>query len=126
MEVKDYCKGAAKITDNGSQAPTRARYKAAIAEFDLLWETRAATQCPDRMRQLLIVIEAFEEALNTKINLKARRVLSTEAALLRSPVQKPQFNDERPLSANTTVRNGWAVQFVVETTSGSGFGKPQG
>lgn len=35
-------------------------YQAAVAEFDRLWETRSGCRQPERMRQLLKVIEAVE------------------------------------------------------------------
>ena len=35
-------------------------YHGAVAEFDRLWETGAARSEPERMRQLLQVIDAFE------------------------------------------------------------------
>lgn len=37
-------------------------YRAAVTEFDRLWETGAAGRQPERMRQLLQVIDAFEGA----------------------------------------------------------------
>ncbi|MFC5458931.1 hypothetical protein [Massilia niabensis] len=37
-------------------------YQAAVAEFDRLWETGAACREPERMRQLLQVIDAVEGA----------------------------------------------------------------
>jgi hypothetical protein len=38
----------------------RARYRAALVEFDRLWESGASRQQPERMKQLLGSIEAFE------------------------------------------------------------------
>ena len=35
-------------------------YRSAVAEFDQLWETCAACRQPERMRQLLQVIDAVE------------------------------------------------------------------
>jgi hypothetical protein len=37
-------------------------YSAAVTEFDRLWETGAAGRQPERMRQLLQVIDAVEAA----------------------------------------------------------------
>ena len=37
-------------------------YRAAVAEFDRLWETCAGCRQPERMRQLLQVIDAVEGA----------------------------------------------------------------
>jgi hypothetical protein len=37
-------------------------YQTAVAEFDRLWETGAARREPERMRQLLQVIDAVEAA----------------------------------------------------------------
>ena len=37
-------------------------YRAAVTEFDLLWESGAAGRQPERMRQLLQVIDAVEAA----------------------------------------------------------------
>jgi hypothetical protein len=37
-------------------------YDEAVAEFDRLWETGASRLQPERMKELLIVIEAFENA----------------------------------------------------------------
>jgi hypothetical protein len=37
-------------------------YHGAVAEFDRLWETGAARREPERMRQLLQVIDAVEAA----------------------------------------------------------------
>ena len=37
-------------------------YHAAVAEFDLLWETCAGRRQPERMRQLLKIIDAVEGA----------------------------------------------------------------
>ena len=37
-------------------------YRAAVTEFDRLWETGAAGRQPERMRQLLQVIDAVEAA----------------------------------------------------------------
>jgi hypothetical protein len=37
-------------------------YRAAVTEFDRLWETGAAGGQPERMRQLLLVIDAVEAA----------------------------------------------------------------
>lgn len=38
----------------------RSTYRAAVAEFDRLWESGAARTQPQRMRELLQVIESFE------------------------------------------------------------------
>lgn len=46
---------------NKSWKPTYAEYVAAISEFDYLWESCAAEPAYQKMRQLLIVIEAFEQ-----------------------------------------------------------------
>lgn len=61
-------RGAVDTADSVFQSPTSAQYEAATAEFDFLWDTGAGTQCPERTRQLLVVIEAFELSLDTKIN----------------------------------------------------------
>lgn len=37
-------------------------YRAAVTEFDMLWETGAAGRQPERMQQLLQVIDAVEAA----------------------------------------------------------------
>jgi hypothetical protein len=39
-----------------------AEYRAAVTEFDRLWETGAAGRQPERMRLLLQVIDAVEAA----------------------------------------------------------------
>lgn len=44
---------------------SRAQYKAAVEEFDLLWETCASRAHPRRMRELLATIEAFESRRST-------------------------------------------------------------
>jgi hypothetical protein len=36
------------------------QYEAAVAEFDRLWETCAAKTSPERMQQLLAIIDAVE------------------------------------------------------------------
>jgi hypothetical protein len=38
----------------------RLRYRRALAEFDRLWETGESKRLPQRMRELLLVIEACE------------------------------------------------------------------
>jgi hypothetical protein len=38
-------------------------YQAAVAEFDRLWETCAAKQHPERMMELLDVIEDYEQSV---------------------------------------------------------------
>jgi len=40
----------------------QAEYHAAVTEFDRLWETGAAGRQPERMQQLLQVIDAVEAA----------------------------------------------------------------
>jgi hypothetical protein len=45
-----------------AQAERSAAYHAALAEFDRLWETGQSRGAPERMRELLAVIEAFEQA----------------------------------------------------------------
>ena len=40
----------------------RPDYRAAVTEFDRLWETGAAGRQPERMQQLLQVIDAVEAA----------------------------------------------------------------
>jgi hypothetical protein len=49
---------------NEANAPLceRTRYHAAVAEFDRLWETGASRRQPERMKELLLVIEPFENA----------------------------------------------------------------
>ena len=39
-----------------------ANYRAAVSEFDRLWESGAAGRQPERMQQLLQVIDAVETA----------------------------------------------------------------
>lgn len=47
----------------GSLPPTcRPGYRQALAEFDRLWETGESKRRPQRMRELLCLIEAFENA----------------------------------------------------------------
>jgi hypothetical protein len=47
----------------GSLASTRRPgYRQALAEFDRLWETGESKRRPQRMRELLSLIEAFEGA----------------------------------------------------------------
>jgi hypothetical protein len=41
---------------------TSPQYRAAIAEFDKLWETGASKRQPERMKRLLDAIEAYEHA----------------------------------------------------------------
>lgn len=45
-----------------TEADSNAAHQAAIAEFDRLWETGQSRRSPERMRELLAVIEAFERA----------------------------------------------------------------
>lgn len=45
-----------------THCPEPLDYRAAVAEFDRLWETCAACRQPERMRQLLDVIDAVESA----------------------------------------------------------------
>jgi hypothetical protein len=40
----------------------RPGYRKALAEFDQLWETGESKRRPQRMRELLSLIEAFENA----------------------------------------------------------------
>lgn len=40
-----------------------AEYQRAIVEFDRLWETGASKQWPERMMQLLNVIEDYEQSV---------------------------------------------------------------
>ena len=41
-------------------------YRDAVAEFDRLWDACAAKKCPERMEQLLQVIQGFEERLSAE------------------------------------------------------------
>lgn len=41
--------------------PGSAQYHAAVLEFDRLWESGRSRRQPERMKQLLVVIEQFEE-----------------------------------------------------------------
>jgi hypothetical protein len=40
----------------------RSKYRQALAEFDRLWETGESKRWPHRMRELLVLIEAAENA----------------------------------------------------------------
>ncbi|MGJ9416696.1 hypothetical protein ACHAC9_02865 [Massilia sp. CMS3.1] len=49
-------------THAAALCPEPLDYQAAVAEFDLLWETCAGCRQPGRMRQLLKIIDALEGA----------------------------------------------------------------
>lgn len=51
------------MNETGTLAHRRAKYQMAIVEFDQLWETGASKPRPERMMQLLDVIERYEQSV---------------------------------------------------------------
>jgi len=64
-------------------------YRAAVTEFDRLWETGAAGRQPERMRQLLQVIDAVEAA-----PLRSRSVVAADANYQLAEIPALQHADE--------------------------------
>jgi hypothetical protein len=65
---EDYRHGGPNLPGLAWQSDARAAYHAAVAEFDRLWETGKAKQFAERMRQLLTVIDAFEQHFGREID----------------------------------------------------------
>jgi hypothetical protein len=64
-------------------------YRAAVTEFDRLWESGAAGRQPERMRQLLQVIDAVEAA-----PMRARSVVGPDPDHQLAEVLPLQHADE--------------------------------
>lgn len=54
--------GISTSRNGDTQCSNWRHYRAAVAEFDHLWETGLSKRQPEKMRQLLRAIESFEEA----------------------------------------------------------------
>lgn len=64
-------------------------YRAAVMEFDRLWESGAAGHQPERMQQLLQVIDAVEAA-----PMRARSVVAADANHQLAEILPLQHADE--------------------------------